>query len=213
MLARILNFFAYCVVSLLPVAAGGGIGILMDARVQVFALVGLAWAVLESSIKPEQFARNWFHRAWVALALGGVIVGITISVYEYRHLATVLPRVEWLTGLGVAIAVLGLAVRYTAIRTLGKFFSHELKVQSGHRIVQAGLYKYLRHPSYTGFGLVLVGLPLILCSWFGVLAMLVLVIGGFSIRIGWEEGVLVQHFGDEYREYQKRTKRLIPFVW
>lgn len=213
MLARILNFFAYCVVSLLPVAAGGGIGILMDARVQVFALVGLAWAVLESSIKPEQFARNWFHRAWVALALGGVIVGITISVYEYRHLATVLPRVEWLTGLGVAIAVLGLAVRYTAIRTLGKFFSHELKVVSGHRIVEEGLYRYLRHPSYTGFGLILVGLPLMLGSWYGFWAIVMLVVVGFSIRIWWEERVLVEHFGDAYRAYQKRTKRLIPFVW
>ncbi len=212
MLARLVNFSAYVVISIVPLAIGGGLEILRDPRGQAFALVCFAWAILESSLKPEQFARHWFHLAWVTLALIGVTAGITISVYEYTR-ASAAMRADWVAGLGLALSALGLAVRFVAIRTLGKFFSHELKVVSGHRIVEEGLYRYLRHPSYTGFGLILVGLPLMLGSWYGFWAIVMLVVVGFSIRIWWEERVLVEHFGDAYRAYQKRTKRLIPFVW
>ncbi|MBI3913173.1 MAG: isoprenylcysteine carboxylmethyltransferase family protein [Chloroflexi bacterium] len=213
MLIRLFNFALYFVVAALPIAAGGGIQILSEPRIQVFALVGLSWAVLESSLKPEQFARKSFDVGWVLLALFGVMSGISVSVWEYRNPIGGLPRADWLAALGFALCVLGLATRYAAIRTLGKFFSYELKVQGDHRIVQEGLYRYIRHPSYTGFGLILLGMPLILNSGLGLLAMIGLVGGGFAIRIAWEENVLIEHFGDAYREYQKKTKRLIPFVW
>ena len=213
MMLRLINFSTYVAVAGLPIWAGGGIAILLEPRVQTLALICLAWAFVEASLKPEQFARRWFDVAWFAIAMLGVASGIAIAVYEYKFLAGVFPREIWFSALGVGIATLGLVIRFAAIRTLGKFFSYELKVVSGQRIVQEGLYKYLRHPSYTGFGLILIGLPLILNSWLGFIAILSLVGVGFSIRILWEETVLVQHFGAEYRDYQKKTKRLIPFVW
>ncbi|MBI3537626.1 MAG: isoprenylcysteine carboxylmethyltransferase family protein [Chloroflexi bacterium] len=213
MLSRLLNFSLYIAISLVPIAAGGGVEMFADARVQIFALVCLAWALLESSLKPEQFARQCFDVAWVLIALFGVTSGIAIAINEYRYRAELLPRETWVAALGVGIAALGLAIRYSAIRTLGKFFSYEVKVQNEHRIVQDGLYKYLSHPSYTGFGLILLGLPLILSSWLGLMAMVWLTLVGFTIRIYWEENLLIQHFGDAYRDYQKKTKRLIPFVW
>ncbi len=213
MLIRLFNFALYFVAAVLPVAAGGGLSILLEPRAQILACVGFAWAIVEASLKPEQLARKALDVGWVLLALFGVMGGISISIYEYKNLVSGLPRADWIAALGFALCVLGLGTRYAAIRTLGKFFSYELKVQGDHRIVQEGLYRYIRHPSYTGFGLILLGMPLILGSGLGLLAMGILVSGGFTLRIWWEENVLIEHFGDDYRAYQQKTKRLIPFVW
>jgi protein-S-isoprenylcysteine O-methyltransferase Ste14 len=212
MLGRLTNFTVYVAISVVPIAVGGGVEILRDPRVQAFALVCLAWAILESSLEPEQFARRWFQIAWIALAVIGVVAGITISVYEYTRASAAL-RADWLAWLGLGMAALGLGVRLAAMRTLGRSFNLEVKVVGAQRLVQEGLYKYLRHPSYAGFGLTLLGLPLILNSGLGFATLAILALVGFSIRIAWEERVLIEHFGDEYRAYQKRTKRLIPFVW
>ena len=83
---------------------------------------------------------------------------------------------------------------------------------SDHRIVRAGPYRYLRHPSYTGTLMILLGLGLASRTWLGtviILALFSLVIG---YRINVEEKALKAEFGKEYIEYAKKTKRLFPFI-
>ena len=79
-------------------------------------------------------------------------------------------------------------------------------------VVDKGPYKLVRHPSYTGIVLILTGLGLTLQSWEAVLLILLVFGLTFGYRIYIEEKVLISNLGDEYIEYMKRTKRIIPYV-
>lgn len=188
-------------------------GIFSDLRAQLAVGFGIVWASVEASIHPRQFARRWFDLVWVAAAVIGITAAFTSAIFEYARLPEMTTRAGWVAAVGIVIAIAGLIVRYNAIRTLGEFFSHELKISQNHRIVQDGLYRYIRHPSYTGFAMICLGVPLV----FGAVQIFILLLIAMSvplaIRILLEEQILIDYFGEQYREYQRRTKRLIPFVW
>ncbi len=213
MLVRAFYFAAYVACIFIPLLVGGGPSVFYDPRAQLAVVIGVVWAIVEASIHPRQFARRWSDLVWVAAAIVGITGAFTSAIFEYIHLPELTLRVSWVALVGLGLAIVGLFVRFAAIRTLGEFFSHELKILQNHRVVQKGLYQHLRHPSYTGFAMICLGIPLV----FGAMQIFVIMLGGIAVgvvfRILIEEQILLDHFGDEYRAYQKRTKRLIPFVW
>jgi protein-S-isoprenylcysteine O-methyltransferase Ste14 len=105
-----------------------------------------------------------------AVILGGMFAGIVaISVFANLGYATFpLPIVY----LGIVFMAVGIAVRQWAIATLGRFFSTHLRVVEGHRIVDVGLYRYVRHPSYTGALIIMLGVGLAGGSWEGLAVVL-----------------------------------------
>jgi protein-S-isoprenylcysteine O-methyltransferase Ste14 len=113
---------------------------------------------------------------------------------------------------GIFLMVIGILVREWAIFTLGRFFSLTISVQKNQTVVDYGPYRFIRHPSYLGLFLTIIGIGVALQSWGGTL--LILVIFGLSIgyRIHVEEKFLVSELGDDYIQYIKKTKRLIPFI-
>lgn len=113
-------------------------------------------------------------------------------------------------GLGLFLA--GVSIRVVAVRTLGKYFSPELRTLQDHRLVDYGLYKYIRHPAYLGSFLFSVGIPLIFSSFYGFLLMLAL-FPCFLYKIKFEERMLLEKLGDEYREYRKKTKKILPLIY
>ncbi|WP_164888468.1 isoprenylcysteine carboxylmethyltransferase family protein [Methanosarcina sp. MSH10X1] len=94
---------------------------------------------------------------------------------------------------------------------LGKYFSAYIEIKDNHQLIQDGPYKFMRHPAYAGNILQAVGIPLILnaCLTLGISAVLVLL---FLYRLKFEEEVLVREVRG-YKDYAKRTDRLIPEVW
>lgn len=118
---------------------------------------------------------------------------------------------EW--GLGYAIGLLGFAVRIIAKRTLGRFFTVRLQLEKDHELVDHGIYAAVRHPLYLGFILEWLAPPLILGSPIGFLFVSLPILAGVLARIPREEELLVEGFGEKYRSYMERTKRLIPGVW
>ena len=121
------------------------------------------------------------------------------------------PGTSRLVGLG--LLVLGLVVRWSAILTLGRFFNTKVAIQVGHRIVRSGLYRSVRHPSYSGLLLAFAGLGIALGSWLSLGAVLIPVAAAVVYRIRVEEGALVETFGEQYIDYCQTTKRLIPWVY
>ena len=114
---------------------------------------------------------------------------------------------------GVVLIILGLCVRTLAIYELRGHFDNTITIKKGHELIQTGIYKYIRHGSYTGAILVGLGIGFMLSAWCGV-AISVLVLGvGYGYRIKHEEAVLLAHFGDAYRIYQTKTWKLIPFIY
>lgn len=136
--------------------------------------------------------------ALIAIALGYARIGA-------------LPH--WLFYPGLALFILGLAVTTWSYRTLGRFFSLEVQVQTDHRVIDTGPYRLVRHPGYAGVLLGFLGLGFALQSWAALLVMAVATPAALAYRLRVEEQFLVNELGDEYRRYAQRTKRLIPYVW
>ena len=95
---------------------------------------------------------------------------------------------------------------------LGKFFSAVVGIQKDQQVIEKGLYKYVRHPSYTGALIIFIGLGLALQSWAAVITLTLLFIIAYGYRIYVEEKALISELGEPYIEYKKRTKRLIPYM-
>ncbi len=115
--------------------------------------------------------------------------------------------------LGVTLMVAGLALRWWAVRVLGRFFTIDVAIHQAQPVVDRGPYRIIRHPAYTGSLLTFVGVGLALGSWLGLLLVVISTSIGFANRIGVEETALCAALGVPYRAYITRTWRLIPFLF
>lgn len=87
-----------------------------------------------------------------------------------------------------------------------------LQIAEGQKLLTDGYYKHIRHPAYLGAVLLVVGLPIACSSLYGF-SVMVMAILFLNLRIRIEEKMLIDAFGEEYIEYMKRTKKLIPFIY
>jgi protein-S-isoprenylcysteine O-methyltransferase len=116
-------------------------------------------------------------------------------------------------GAGLIIMVAGQLLRWWSIATLGRLFTINVAIRSGHQLVDTGPYRYIRHPSYTAILLFCLGAGLCFSN---VLSLGVLVIpttAALFNRIRVEEDVLQSGLGDAYRNYMTRTWRLLPGLY
>lgn len=119
-----------------------------------------------------------------------------------------------LTGyIGLLLIISGIAVRWTAILTLGRQFTTTLTIVENHKIIDRGIYKYIRHPSYTGSLMSFLGLSISFSNWVTFIIIFVPILFGYIHRINIEEKLLVNHFGEEYIIYARKTHRLIPKIY
>jgi protein-S-isoprenylcysteine O-methyltransferase Ste14 len=141
---------------------------------------------------------------WTAILVGfGVALAMPSAAITWqRHL---------LFDLGTGFLLGGLVLRQYAIITLGHLHTLDVTTRTGQPVVEAGPYRWIRHPSYAGSLLTAAGILLCSTNWLS-LACCLLVIGGYAYRIRVEERALAEDLGNEYRGYMRRTKRLIPFL-
>jgi len=114
--------------------------------------------------------------------------------------------------IGIGLMAVGIAFRQWAILVLGRFFSTTVRIVSDQKLVTRGPYHVVRHPSYTGALLILLGLGLGSRTWAGTMIILALFGLAYNYRINVEEKALKAELGQAYTDYAKKTKRLIPFV-
>jgi protein-S-isoprenylcysteine O-methyltransferase Ste14 len=114
---------------------------------------------------------------------------------------------------GIALLLGGIVIRWTAIYTLGRYFTAKVVIKDDHRLVRAGLYKYLRHPAYTGALVAHLGLGLSFSNWFSLTLSFVPYLVAALYRMQVEELALREALGEEYVDYSRHTKRLIPRVY
>jgi protein-S-isoprenylcysteine O-methyltransferase len=107
----------------------------------------------------------------------------------------------------------GIAFRWYSMSILGRFFTFDVAVQSGQTVVDAGPYHYIRHPSYAGALITLVGLGLALGNWAGLFALVACMGIAYAYRISVEEAALVAALGEPYKQYARRTRRIVPFLF
>jgi protein-S-isoprenylcysteine O-methyltransferase Ste14 len=109
--------------------------------------------------------------------------------------------------------IVGLAVRWTAILTLGKAFSSNVAIQESQTIQRSGLYSIVRHPSYLGMLIIFFAIGVHARNWLAFAVVMVPTTVALLYRIHVEEIALREAFGAEYADYSKSTKRLIPGIY
>ncbi|MCW2750344.1 MAG: putative methyltransferase [Aeromicrobium sp.] len=115
--------------------------------------------------------------------------------------------------IGFVIAWAGIGLRTWAIASLGSLFTIAVMTSADQRVVDSGPYRYVRHPSYSGLILILVGAAIMFGNWFGVAAIVVIPTLGLLTRIRVEERAMVKTLGTAYEDFADGRKRLIPYVW
>jgi protein-S-isoprenylcysteine O-methyltransferase Ste14 len=146
-----------------------------------------------------------------ATGLGSLLAGVLFA-WWLPSLALPGARWAWLT-FGLAIAWAGIALRVTAVTTLGSMFNTLISIHEDHVLVQHGPYRFVRHPSYAGVLLMSVGIGLALGNVASLVAIVGLRLAGYVRRINVEESALAEGLGDAYARYAQGRARLVPGVW
>jgi protein-S-isoprenylcysteine O-methyltransferase Ste14 len=216
----------------LTVALLGSIALLIGIPAWLFGVFGI-WQVIFLSVGYLFF---FLGTVWRAVRYGKLAnrsedkqIKNTSGKFAYVVLPVGLLGVHWLalydfsqsinSSNGIFFSVFSMALiaaaiilSQIAIRTLGKFFDR-LTIKTDHQLVKEGIYSVVRHPIYSSYLLLFVGFCMMLQSFLGLGLLAVVSIIWFGSRIQIEEAMLIDQFGDEYRNYQQQTKRLIPFVY
>ena len=146
------------------------------------------------------------------LGLIGFLAVIVYGINPAWLSRAALPLSLWLRWTGVGIALLGFALLQWAQNTLGKNWSDTPRMMKEQSLITSGPYEFIRHPIYTAFILILGSTLLMSANWLIGLTWLGMTILEIASRIGFEEGLMLEYFGDQYREYMKKTGRLLPRV-
>lgn len=139
-----------------------------------------------------------------------LMVAIALSAFRVWQFPThlLLP----LFALGITLLLLGSLIRRYCHRTLGEYFTGDVRVRSGQPVIRSGPYRLVRHPSYTGGMLIFIGIGFALGSVLGLILLVVITLVGYGYRVAVEERALVAAIGEPYRVYMTECKRFIPYI-
>ncbi len=207
------TFIFIAVALILPLL--GNPSLLIDPRTFILVVAGVFLLVSQPTLDLREAAE---HRAadrasFLLILIAGLLSQI-LAVVEWAYLREFTPfavgRPEIIGG--VALWIAGLAFRIWSIRTLGKFFTATVQHVQGQRVIKHGPYAIVRHPSYLGATVAMLGSSVLLGAWVAGVVSLIILTAAYAYRIAAEERLLVGEFGEEYREYRAGTPGLIPGI-
>ena len=190
------------------IAFWGLVGAVILMRVFFLARVRRAGG----NVLPDREAVRREGRGFFTLRLALFLFLLTLLVYgisplHLGFLGIPLPApVRW-AGVGLGAVSVGFWT-WTHL-ALGRFWSAQLQLQTDHHLVTTGPYARIRHPMYTAIMGWMIGAALVTANW-ALVAFAAAMIIFLAGRVPNEEQMLVEHFGDEYREYTKRSGRFLP---
>jgi len=146
---------------------------------------------------------------WVVIG-GSIGTGFWLgAVYS----PTAIHAGHWLRATADVLFAIGLSVRIAAIYTLGKSFTANVSIHATQTLNRSGLFHYVRHPSYTGMLLIFLALGLRMQNWLSLGIVLIPPFAALLYRIRVEEAALTGAFGEQYIDYSRTTKRLVPGIY
>lgn len=184
----------------------------------LFITIIVLWVLAENVLSFKTRVKRGQSKKQDGYSLQVVVVAsyISTSLAVYFGIGRIgrIPIDPYLAAaMGIFFILLGILFRWTAIFTLKKYFSVYVRIRDDHRVIKNGLYRYIRHPSYTGGLISYFGIGLYFCSWLSILVMIIPLFLAYIYRIHKEENALIQALGNDYIEYAKSTKRLIPGIY
>jgi protein-S-isoprenylcysteine O-methyltransferase Ste14 len=186
----------------------------------IFALVFWAtfffWAIIElrSGAKHKPIKRTASGRRNDVITLLVPTFGLVLAIV----FKVTLPDMDMyssviLFGLGILLAWVGIALRLWAINTLGKYFVMTIGAQAKQPVITKGPYRLIRHPSYLGGFVSVIGVSVALNSLPGTILMTGSAALVILLRVRAEERYLLKKLGKPYATYSAITKKLIPYIF
>lgn len=176
----------------------------------VFALSELFLMIIKhSKIKTAKIRgdRGSMIFIWVMITLG-FTSGFFLSKHNSLNSVN-----TFITGTGLLLVLVGIAIRWVAIIQLGKSFTVDVAITDITSLKTDGLYKIVRHPSYLGLLVIIIGFSITMNSLYSFLVLVIPVLIAVIYRINVEEKVLTGEFGDTYTKYKRSTKKIIPGIF
>ena len=147
---------------------------------------------------------------WITLS---VSIGMTIAcVFAFSGRGALQHPHGWEVA-GLLVMLAGAGLRIHAIRILAHHFTSRVTLLEDHALIREGAYRYVRHPSYLGQILILVGLGALMANRVSLVAAPLFTIVALLFRIRVEERAMAEHFGQAYEAYRRETWRLLPPIW
>lgn len=189
----------------------------MNIKIIIIITFSYAYAFFEVFLSWRQKRKSNVVSAGDKGSLWLLYILITLGYFlSFAIGATKIGRIHpWNTffAIGAILAIVGLIIRVTSIITLKHHFTYTVTKVEHHQLIEAGLYKTIRHPGYLGQLIIFAGIAISLSNWLSVLLMLAPVLAGYIYRIRVEEKFMVEQMGQKYIDYQKRTCKLIPAIY
>lgn len=141
-------------------------------------------------------------------SLGSIIIAVVDWAYFSNNVQSNITIIA-----GVILILSGIAFRVWSIQTLGRYFTATVQIQQDHKLITRGPYTVVRHPSYLGAWATIVGTTVFFNSYIAFITALIGMGSSYYIRMKLEEKALTEMFGEQYIQYQKKVKQIIPFIW
>jgi protein-S-isoprenylcysteine O-methyltransferase Ste14 len=145
-----------------------------------------------------------------------IVILVCLTACEWlRHILqpNILGGAHWVRSVGIILLAVGLVIRCVAILTLGRAFSANVAIRKSQKIKRTGLYRFVRHPSYLGLVIIFLAIGVHSRNWECLAIAFLPTTAALLYRIRIEEAALREAFGDEYADYGRTTRRLIPRVY
>ena len=150
----------------------------------------------------------------LALRFGGLVLWLSMLAYLVYPVWLAWSKVslpDWARWIGVMLGIVSVLLIYWMFSNIGTGITPTVATRSKHQLVTSGPYRWIRHPLYTFGTSLFFSFALMADSWFiALLAVLAIVL--LSLRLPNEEAHLIEKFGDEYRDYMKRTGKFLPKI-
>ena len=152
----------------------------------------------------------------------GSIIKLNITIYisiavavslGFLGIGRIYSGISIIPLIGLCFIVVGLILRWVAILILRKYFTTNVAILQDHRIIKTGIYRFIRHPSYSGSIMSFCGLGLVSSNWISVIVLVIPITMAFLRRIQIEEQALQNAFGEEYTNYSKMSWLLFPWIY
>jgi len=167
-----------------------------------------------SNPRGESYLQN-VTESKVRLALLGIsgmgadLLSVVWSIHPAWLGWSSMPLPNWLRWIGAAVGLVAVWLGYVSHRTLGASYTPTLKTKESHQFVAQGIYRWVRHPMYTSFFTLLATCFLLSANWLiGLLGLFYSLL--IVERVGHEEGMMLDAFGEEYRHYMRHIGRFFP---
>jgi protein-S-isoprenylcysteine O-methyltransferase Ste14 len=158
-------------------------------------------------------AGGWQDRLLLVISSTGLGVIPMIYVFTGEPRFADYPFMPFLGVVGTLLMIAALVLFRLTHKQLGRNWSVTLDTRKKHMLVDTGVYARVRHPMYSAFWLLALSQAALLPNWFAGLAGPVAWGTLFFLRVGREERLMIDTFGDQYRRYMQRTKRVLPWVY